>query len=157
MPRNLITISTHTPHTGCDGELAFCFAHTKHFNSHTPHGVRPALLNLVKDMYNFNSHTPHGVRHDIKAGFVSILKKFQLTHPTRGATCYGQFVYQTEKEFQLTHPTRGATGGQPVFDIQLKFQLTHPTRGATPSKKPLQNCMNISTHTPHTGCDSCLQ
>ena len=35
-----------------------------------------------------------------------------------------------------------------------EFQLTHPTRGATLNAKKWCEENEISTHTPHTGCDS---
>ena len=60
-------------------------------------------------------------------------------------------------KFQLTHPTRGATAASfSITAYSLKFQLTHPTRGATQSWGDLKTDTEISTHTPHTGCDKVL-
>ena len=36
----------------------------------------------------------------------------------------------------------------------IKFQLTHPTRGATYYDEITAYYDKISTHTPHTGCDT---
>ena len=78
------SISTHTPHVGCDrrlcrsvaGNLVFQLTHPmwgatqprtdylqrSHFNSHTPCGVRQVITLVVFTTVDFNSHTPCGVR-----------------------------------------------------------------------------------------------
>ena len=80
-------------------------------------------------LLHFNSHTPHGVRL-IRIKQSAADGQFQLTHPTRGATSLGR-ICLNGYEFQLTHPTRGATKHVAGYNINP----------------------NISTHTPHTGCD----
>ena len=81
----------------------------KNFNSHTPHGVRQ-LYPLNCDVgNNFNSHTPHGVRLNRRL-IICLFAKFQLTHPTRGATLlicfpFGYFCISTHT------PHTGCDGG----------------------------------------------
>ena len=103
-----LAISTHTPHTGCDDE-------------------QDSPQQRFKD---FNSHTPHGVRHLL--GVCCLLfQRFQLTHPTRGATICN--VYPAA----------------PVVCIS-----THtPHTGCDPIVVTFAGVIVISTHTPHTGCD----
>ena len=55
------------------------------FNSHTPCGVRLLLAVVFGNPWNFNSHTPCGVRPALSRG-TTTSRKFQLTHPMRGAT-----------------------------------------------------------------------
>ena len=93
-------ISTHTPHTGCDLRMLFTSRTTSlNFNSHTPHGVRHCSRYAFRQDDYFNSHTPHGVRQDIARRAVEMFK-FQLTHPTRGATKCDIIVTNTKKRFQ---------------------------------------------------------
>ena len=66
---------------------------------------------------------------------------------------YSQALYLLGGKFQLTHPTRGATSRTCKKKDVKKFQLTHPTRGATNYHRYGCSCSFISTHTPHTECD----
>ena len=129
------TISTHTPHTGCDHPFQGRRIYTGvHFNSHTPHGVRqrPNILS-------------HG------------RKTFQLTHPTRGATL-NKCVSAVEPNISTHTPHTGCDLIASLMSQQQEaFQLTHPTRGATPVQNAMQISLQISTHTPHTGCDQQVQ
>ena len=78
-------VSIHAPHTGCDYAALPALARIACFNPRTPHGVRqPPPTKKMLDVC-FNPRTPHGVRPDTEKGAV-IVKKFQSTHPTRGAT-----------------------------------------------------------------------
>ena len=90
------------------------------------HGLR---LLLDRDI---SIHAPHAGR-DFQAFLnVQALKRFQSTHPSRGATLAltAQSVYQPE--FQSTHPSRGAT----------RSGLRYPEHGA------------ISIHAPRAGRDA---
>ena len=60
------------------------------------------------------------------------MRRFQSTHPARGATCRLLQSDSANVRFQSTHPARGATSitsVKPVHDFV--FQSTHPARGAT--------------------------
>ena len=124
------SISTHTPHTGCDLTRYKTGSTVWNFNSHTPHGVRPVRLSCI----------------------VSAVL-FQLTHPTRGATnllftaffgkCISTHTPHTGCDLLFvlvmlilsisTHTPH--TGCDPFSGhlraCHIRFQLTHPTRGAT--------------------------
>ena len=125
------SISTHTPHTGCDPLplraknllLLFQLTHPTRgattvsppfllgvgISTHTPHTGCDAgvILRVIIKGFYFNSHTPHGVRR-LRASSERGTPQFQLTHPTRGATRQRK-RQRTPNTFQLTHPTRGAT------------------------------------------------
>ncbi len=100
-------VSIHAPLAGCDCCLLIGFSSKKSFNPRTPRGVRQGFNISVLPVESFNPRTPRGVRH------------FCL-----------QFVYNLRK-FQSTHPSRGATVRQGSVAVFIKFQSTHPSRGAT--------------------------
>ena len=80
-----VIISTHTPHTGCDDDIGYVCVYVN-ISTHTPHtGCDETENPFGINARHFNSHTPHGVRLTliVKSPFT---EKFQLTHPTRGAT-----------------------------------------------------------------------
>ena len=57
------------------------------------------------------------------------------------------------KRFQSTHPARGATGLPVLSSGNTKFQSTHPARGATYREKIAILQDRISIHAPREGCD----
>ena len=88
---NLLFISTHTPHTGCDLRPPQFLLHIRHFNSHTPHGVRRQCQEKGRGSRNFNSHTPHGVRPTAQS-FASAPQLHFNSHTPHGVR-RKQFVY----------------------------------------------------------------
>ena len=100
---------------------------------------------------------------------------FLLTHPSRGATCVHDELFQ--KNVISTHtPLTGCNLAhlqqnmghlnfyshtphgvqQDVYSSKKtarRFLLTHPSRGATQNLKASEKDMMISTHTPLTGCN----
>ena len=145
----LRTISTHTPHTGCDTH-SISVAHIKqNFNSHTPHGVRQYEFDIVMNIGNFNSHTPHGVRLFSRFNSSRISALFQLTHPTRGATAAISPPTRNTL-FQLTHPTRGATERRYHHPQEIHYFNSHTPHGvrrAAPTYCLAHSYFN--SHTPH--------
>ena len=121
-----------------------------------------------------STHTPHTGCDLIRTAF-AVLSKFQLTHPTRGATRFDLASCQYILHFNShtphgvrrcdcsessvifyfnSHTPHGVrlTNGRSKGWKHL-FQLTHPTRGATHPGPCIRSLHPISTHTPHTGCD----
>ncbi len=123
-------ISTHTPLAGCDEIPAGQFPRWCHFNSHTPRGVRPAAQDFISKIGNFNSHTPRGVRLAL-GNNRKMKKRFQLTHPSRGATQRSNF--SAAGSLISTHT--------PLAGCDLKRRVVLGMYGG------------ISTHTPLAGCD----
>ena len=151
MAFGLSVISTHTPLAGCDP--SFVLAQTSQLiSTHTPLAGCDYLLALKCKQNSISTHTPlAGCDIGLCSQFVTAFE-FQLTHPSRGATCLISPLKPFQK-FQLTHPSRGATNGIsfPVnrscisthtplagcdalsckASVEAAFQLTHPSRGAT--------------------------
>ena len=107
---------------------------------------------------------------------VGLPRKFQSTHPVRGAT-KKRLIAGNLTIFQSTHPVRGATISSVINGAKdIVFQSTHPVRGATlipqvrrfkarnfnprtpcgvrpGSTLILQKEKIISIHAPRAGCD----
>ena len=124
-------ISIHAPLAGCDHTTGRRTSCSTHFNPRTPCGVRP-----LTDPQQLQA------------------RKFQSTHPLRGATFTGGAIFLFAFKFQSTHPLRGATvkafrrvrenghfNPRTPCGVRLsisncrgrykRFQSTHPLRGAT--------------------------
>ena len=174
----LNTISIHAPREGCDpvfaniGEQPILFQSTHpargatrtplsvsnspmHFNPRTPRGVRQGSREYWLWLRNFNPRTPRGVRLK-RMRRTMTMRRFQSTHPARGATDKYSSAYPHLLRFQSTHPARGATikGGN-IFLCHRLFQSTHPARGATgEAYRPVGHIHRcISIHAPREGCD----
>ncbi len=78
---------------------------------------------------------------------------FQSTHPVRGATFYIS-TRSRKLRFQSTHPVRGATHIAASVAIASEFQSTHPVRGATYEEAAAMYDGIISIHAPRERCDS---
>ena len=124
-------ISIHAPHAGCD----------------------------VKDVggeyngYYFNPRTPCGVRLFTAKRCTESERRFQSTHPMRGATDETLVDVHVEFEFQSTHPMRGATAFSP-YNINIKGISIHaPHAGCDDVKQGSRYNIRISIHAPHAGCD----
>ena len=135
--------------------------------------MRPKIKQQAEaEAKDFNSHTPHGVRQSVEQPNIFAISIFQLTHPTRGATCHeeiegrkGNFIsthtphtgcdyvnvrYQSLGLFQLTHPTRGATLHCRLHNFTFSYFNSHTPHGVRPR---IISCMNFvpdfNSHTPH--------
>ena len=107
-PRHVKEISIHAPREGCD----------------------ISRRSVADDKQNFNPRTPRGVRQ--------LLSCLQNSLPRR---------------FQSTHPARGATLGEQQGCPSMRFQSTHPARGATSKVDLVFQQAKISIHAPREGCD----
>ena len=144
-------ISIHAPRAGCD-HVGALRLRLRDISIHAPRAgcdsIWPACTGR---RINFNPRTPCGVRR-MRLIDADELKKFQSTHPVRGATSAIQNsadieaisihapragcdnkAYEAFKQFvfQSTHPVRGATQAGHGPRRFLIFQSTHPVRGAT--------------------------
>ena len=54
-----LSISTHTPHVGCDQKRQYTANENVNFNSHTPCGVRLHEIIYSGTYLNISTHTPH--------------------------------------------------------------------------------------------------
>ena len=125
-----VEISTHTPHAGCDDVITPELGQQL-ISTHTPHaGCDPPFLASAHASLNFNSHTPCGVRPHVSFETTSDFT-FQLTHPMRGAT------FRCEK----------------CGEIATDFNSHTPCGVRLLQLIQYQQSIEISTHTPHAGCD----
>ena len=109
-------ISIHTPLTGCDYRRYNVSANDKHFNPHTPYGVRPWLF----------SHAGRGC-------------EVQPTHPSRGATRCCNDYHRETKYFNPRTPHGVRQSLSTVDTPSFLFQSTHPSRGATGQELRVRN------------------
>ena len=107
-------ISIHAPHTGCDRQSARLLRSQPYFNPRTPYGVRPLYVSAPPVFSHFNPRTPYGVRRQEEMT-LGEGKKFQSTHPIRGATTRYKSQTAHHEAFQSTHPIRGATANLTIL------------------------------------------
>ena len=176
---SLTRISIHAPREGCDF-FALPLSHSaQDFNPRTPRGVRLSdLCGISSDQINFNPRTPRGVRRCFICR-VQQQKRFQSTHPARGATpplgskrrwkaisihapregcdLTQDKIASLQSEFQSTHPARGATS--PVCETggRQEFQSTHPARGATFFSVPVPCLVEFQSTHPARGATEALE
>ena len=124
-------VSIHAPREGCDDDSQTQQLQQCSFNSRTPGGVRPHVLN----------DTPP-------------VELFQFTHPGRGATRVYAYADQGERMFQFTHPGRGATTSSRVHHLAHQ-SFNSRTPGGVRRCSALSNCYtkSVSIHAPREGCD----
>ena len=147
------------------------------FNPRTPCGVRPKQATGRKSHANFNPRTPCGVRRG-ETKTETIAKRFQSTHPMRGATVgLSEAAFKGDISIHAPHAGCDAEGDMkctqnPHFNprtpcgvrlssalpasIVAVFQSTHPMRGATRPITFEDGDITISIHAPHAGCDRLL-
>ena len=167
-------ISIHAPLAGCDGGAGRLVWRTGNFNPRTPCGVRLPVEMECCHWNNFNPRTPCGVRLRISINN-SLFRRFQSTHPLRGATIV---LITVDKiiEISIHAPLAGCDqgAGKPpkrrnyfnprtpcgvrLIDWRSSpslflFQSTHPLRGATCCRECYLRAKNISIHAPLAGCD----
>ena len=102
-----LVISIHAPREGCDYNIG----HGLKLDKISIHAPREGCdieggLSLALE-FNFNPRTPRGVRREDALSEL-VGKRFQSTHPARGATREGALC-RWRWGFQSTHPARGAT------------------------------------------------
>ena len=82
-------------------------------------------------------------------------KKFQSTHPLRGATKDPAKAW-TVVDISIHAPLAGCDYRYAVASTaSFGFQSTHPLRGATLPVVQKLRCRQISIHAPLAGCDDC--
>ncbi len=136
--------STH-PLRGATRPRCAAAGHSRHFNPRTPCGVRrpPRATVCTPSPRHFNPRTPCGVRRAIACGrwrriCISI-------HADHAARC---------KRFQSTHPLRGATMRSiSVVAISVDFNPRTPCGVRRVVVLVAHFAPGISIHAPREGCD----
>ena len=85
---------------------------------------------------------------------VLVLVGVSIHAPRAGCDACSINSCTTLRRFQFTHPVRGATILQLAPAEAVKFQFTHPVRGATVRVRAGSGCFRVSIHAPRAGCDA---
>ncbi len=168
-----VQISTHTPHTGRNYAPVDTFSNCTIFqltrptrgatpfarekwvqsgiSTHTPHTGRNSKIQAFSvETSDFNSHAPHGAQRHAGPRSIKSLG-FQLTRPTRGATCPSLCRLQCRFHFN-SHAPHGAQRAAFNAAVFSAYFNSHAPHGAQPHTPIIDDELwEISTHTPHTG------
>ena len=104
------------------------------FNPRTPCGVRRWIRLLLPGTTNFNPRAPCGARLDRPVIF-GIRRPISIHAPRVGRDSLIQApLCVVLRRFQSTHPVRGATMDKAAAAGNNEFQSTRPVWGATPAR-----------------------
>ena len=147
-----LTISTHTPHVGCDYVAGFLTNKPGGFQLTHPMWGATRLSKPPIDTIGISTHTPH-VGCDLMLR--QFWKHYQIsTHtPHVGCDDTGRWNNRRMAGFQLTHPMWGATNSKFLLFPILKISTHTPHVGCDFVFFMFSSVYKISTHTPHVGCD----
>ena len=152
-PLRVTDISIHAPLAGCDVENEWRPDMKGNFNPRTPCGVRHAALCSRFGFRDISIHAPlAGCDAILSEGFPKI-RRFQSTHPLRGATP-NEYMTQSDFFISIHAPLAGCDlRAVPISMMAARFQSTHPLRGATQHHEAKAATCTISIHAPLAGCD----
>ena len=140
-------VSIHAPRAGCDISRKKSLITFKCFNSRTPCGVRLRLSRNIDITLCFNSRTPCGVRlHALQS--LGNPRRFQFTHPVRGATSMVKYIIYRPSSFNSRTPCGVRLYRPRLNQPDCLFQFTHPVRGATPLSAPCRGRRGFNSRTP---------
>ena len=126
-----VHISIHAPLAGCDGRPDRQDHRRGHFNPRTPCGVRRDGAGERLTAPAISIHAPlAGCDGDCRTS-CCCWRKFQSTHPLRGATAAGLLGPQRVRHFNPRTPCGVRHGVVSKGFVSSAFQSTHPLRGAT--------------------------
>ena len=151
--KNILTISTHTPHARRDFLYKIKNENISYFNSHASCETWHTVVVNFLELFVFQlTRLMRGVTQFIDF-FLSELSLFQLTRLMRGVTLFDTTISNGLKisthtpharrdstscpflivfpKFQLTRLMRGVTAGRKADQSKQKFQLTRLMRGVT--------------------------
>ena len=145
-------ISIHAPLAGCDKVPFFVLIYVR-ISIHAPlAGCDGGNTRDTNGQDHFNPRTPCGVRQNPSATSTGS-RKFQSTHPLRGATQTPIAVNWDYVNFNPRTPCGVRRGGLTARPCSCEFQSTHPLRGATNFAPNVNARVIISIHAPLAGCD----
>ena len=123
-------ISIHAPHAGCDQRTCFSLPSSADFNPRTPCGVRLPFYTIRK-----------------------MHKKFQSTHPMRGATACTS-VSVLPRIISIHAPHAGCDFHFSILSpCRLYISIHAPHAGCDIRIGTSKPKRQISIHAPHAGCD----
>ena len=108
-----LTISIHAPREGCDSHIIQTTSGVfGDFNPRTPRGVRPGPPPGRTGGGDFNPRTPRGVRPTTSCPRKTA-RRFQSTHPARGATTQYSRLYPFSPRISIHAPREGCDVWRP--------------------------------------------
>ncbi len=125
----------------------------RYFNPRTPCGVRHFDRSYLLRFAAISIHAPLAGCDAIPRGARNCKKRFQSTHPLRGATRLINSKDLRAKNFNPRTPCGVRRWHSKRDFYYLEFQSTHPLRGATPTSSNPARIADISIHAPLAGCD----
>ena len=138
---------------GATGGRARLTHSTFYFNPRTPCGVRRSEIAPCWSSRYFNPRTPCGVRHAVQR-LMDYAVQISIHAPRAGCDNGFASTVSVMVRFQSTHPVRGATIFLHSLLCETEFQSTHPVRGATNAVRAAVHDILISIHAPRAGCDN---
>ena len=126
-------ISIHAPHEGCD-----CIP-------------GPGHLQLA-----ISIHAPHEGCDHIRANSGNYEHDISIHAPHEGCDPGCHFVIIQHRRFQSTHPMRGATVLDGVYNGQARISIHAPHEGCDVDVLTAPTGAKISIHAPHEGCDTAM-
>ena len=173
----LCCVSIHAPWEGCDFELEPVSRLMSTFQfTHPGKGATSCQPSPPRSSGCFNSRTLGRVRLSTPRGYIigrlvsihapwegcdllvvlllSLLTKFQFTHPGKGATRRVEHSYILRVMFQFTHPGKGATVSENEYG-RIYYGFNSRTLGRVRRKKSegVKTILSVSIHAPWEGCD----
>ena len=148
-----MTISTHVPRAGDDGDRPACGGQGTDFNPRPPCGRRQRGSSLLFVFPEFQPTSP--VRETTCICFCCTLhKQFQPTSPVRETSGILSPASSFSPKFQPTSPVRETTRAKrPRLQYRKRFQPTSPVRETTFDRRGTAWLIGISTHVPRAGDD----
>ena len=174
---SLIAVSIHAPREGCDlYTLYSCYLCDRFQFTHPGRGA-------TSNCYTKSADPPVSIHAPREGCDVAQLlhlfkpRRVSIHAPREGCDSWSKPPCERMRRFQFTHPGRGATyctplsvslalcfnsrtpgGVRPAHSTLtatiLKFQFTHPGRGATMATLTDSLRREVSIHAPREGCDA---
>ena len=123
-------ISIHAPIVGCDCTAPRHFSISKDFNPRTHRGVRLPLVTQHPFPLCISIHAPIVGCDDETAQHIAS-SAISIHAPIVGCDMAWSWTLLILKRFQSTHPSWGATMKRHNISQAVQFQSTHPSWGAT--------------------------
>ena len=103
-PDHLTFVSIHAPRAGCDRPQRSQNSCRRCFNSRTPCGVRRAQKGFRFCILGVSIHAPRAGCDNFQTVNIASRRRFQFTHPVRGATLLAYFVRARKFRFNSRTP-----------------------------------------------------
>ena len=144
-----LTISIHAPREGCDSHIIQTTSGVfGDFNPRTPRGVRPGPPPGRTGGGDFNPRTPRGVRPTTSCPRKTA-RRFQSTHPARGATTQYSRLYPFSPRISIHAPREGCDSLRMWYWMAMLYFNPRTPRGVRHGlRSPPTGSGNFNPRTP---------